>query len=215
MTDHDSAPPSPARVSDRFLALFVDMMLLGLIGMILFLWIFLEFFDVGQGDISSNRIFHAADTAIIHLEPSLQGSVVTAEIVLFLAVKWAFLILLPAYILYSAGYEASPRQATSGKTAMHLVVRDNEGRPIGIFRSLLRTAVKIACMLPFGIGMLPVLFSMDGRGIHDRVSGTVVITGNPSSENPAALALPDKIFGGIIYAMLVIMWYLVWTYPYF
>lgn len=152
------------------------------------------------------------ETGILSLEPGLHSTPGISAAALFLILmKWFVLIIVPVYLLYSAGFEASARQATPGKTAMHLIVTDRNGRPLGMFHSVGRTTAKIFCMIPLGLGFLPLLFSRTGTGLHDYCTRTRVMTGEPDLQaDTAALTRPDKIFQGILSTILAIAW--IWCF---
>jgi uncharacterized RDD family membrane protein YckC len=64
--------------------------------------------------------------------------------------------------------------ATPGKKALGLMVVDLEGRsPIGVGPALLRLLGYSLSGLPLGLGFL--LVPLTGRGLHDRMAGTLVV----------------------------------------
>lgn len=58
--------------------------------------------------------------------------------------------------------------ASIGQRMRHLVVARLDGRPVGFARSLVR-AVLVLLVLP------PLVVDADGRGLHDRLAGTVLV----------------------------------------
>lgn len=58
--------------------------------------------------------------------------------------------------------------ASIGQRLRHLVVARVDGRPVGLFRAFVRT-VGILLVVP------PLIVGSDGRGLHDRVAGTVIV----------------------------------------
>jgi uncharacterized RDD family membrane protein YckC len=202
--------PSPAGFLPRFLAFVIDVTaIFGIMGMAILFLIASNMIRIAL-DIHYSRNFvisHAIDDTILSLEPALQTpSGITAAALFLILLKYFILIITPVYILYSACYDASAKQATPGKTAMHIIVTSQDGRPIGILRSFCRTIAKILCILPCGIGMLPLLFSHQGRGLHDYGTGTRVMNGLPDlHDDPDALSRPDKIFAGILLLFLLIL----------
>ena len=60
--------------------------------------------------------------------------------------------------------------ASAGQRLLRLRVLRLDRRPVGLWRSLVRTAL-IALVLP------PLVFDRDGRGLHDLAAGTVVVHG--------------------------------------
>ena len=64
--------------------------------------------------------------------------------------------------------------ATLGKKALGLQVVDLEGRsPIGVGAAILRLLGYTLSGLPLGLGFL--LVPLTGRGLHDRMAGTLVV----------------------------------------
>ena len=68
---------------------------------------------------------------------------------------------------------------TLGKmmTGLRVVDAETETSP-GIGRAAARAAVTLLLTLPAGLGLLPVLFNHDGRGLQDRLAGTRVVHGS-------------------------------------
>jgi uncharacterized RDD family membrane protein YckC len=65
---------------------------------------------------------------------------------------------------------------TLGKMAAGLrIVSTNPEAPVDVGRSVIRSAWWLVLALPAGLGLLPALFSRDGRGLHDRFAGTRVV----------------------------------------
>ncbi len=64
---------------------------------------------------------------------------------------------------------------TIGKmlTGVRTTMAGGERVPFG--HAVVRSVVVLACAVPFGLGLLPVLFDGEGRGLHDRMAGTRVV----------------------------------------
>jgi uncharacterized RDD family membrane protein YckC len=58
--------------------------------------------------------------------------------------------------------------ASVGQRLRHLVVARLDGAPVGVVRAFVRT-VLILLVLP------PLIVDRDGRGLHDRLAGTVLV----------------------------------------
>jgi uncharacterized RDD family membrane protein YckC len=106
------------------------------------------------------------------------GRLQTGEILLLPAAPLvAFLLLL------NGGYLAMFTMAggqTLGKMAFHVKVVATGDAPLTVGRSLVRVIAFLVSALPAGLGLLPVVFGRDHRGLHDRLSGTrVVHAGTP------------------------------------
>ncbi len=58
--------------------------------------------------------------------------------------------------------------ASAGQRLLHLHVLRLDRRPVGLWRGLVRTAL-IALVVP------PLVWDRDGRGLHDKTAGTIVV----------------------------------------
>jgi uncharacterized RDD family membrane protein YckC len=89
---------------------------------------------------------------------------------------WPWLIAYGAFLglVYAAWFTGTTGQ-TVGKIATGLRVVDEEGRPPGAARALLRATVGVAGVLFFGAGLVPVLLDPERRALHDRLAGTRVV----------------------------------------
>jgi uncharacterized RDD family membrane protein YckC len=71
---------------------------------------------------------------------------------------------------------------TPGMRFVRIRLDSEAGRRIGLRRAVRRLAGLVLAILPLGAGLLPVVFSDDRRGWHDRFAGTDVLyaAGGPS-----------------------------------
>jgi uncharacterized RDD family membrane protein YckC len=76
---------------------------------------------------------------------------------------------------YFALMEGSRWQATIGKRLMGIVVTDEDGGPIGVWRASVRYVAKVVATLPLGLGLAGALMSERRRGLHDLAAGTLVL----------------------------------------
>ena len=109
-------------------------------------------------------------TGVLALVGSLVGGLGSARI--------AGVLLGSGWILLAAGYFVlfwSGAGQTPGMRLMRLRVRDLEGRPPSVARSIVRFAGLLLSIAPLFAGFLPVLFSEQRRGLADFLAGTVVI----------------------------------------
>jgi len=135
----------------------------------------------GHAGIVSRGVALAIDAALVQgglllifALLSLIGSLVggphlgsTGQVVL--AAVWLFLT--AAYFV--VGWAAAGQ--TLGMEAMHVVVVCADGRPPGFGRCIVRVLWLGLCIIPFFLGFATVLFDGRRRGVHDMVSGTVVV----------------------------------------
>jgi uncharacterized RDD family membrane protein YckC len=96
---------------------------------------------------------------------ALFGSIVAAYGITLIAVPW----------VYYAGFESSRSQATPGKVLMKLVVTDMEGNKPSFARTTLRFFWKYISALIIFIGFLMIAFTKKHQGLHDKLSGCLVL----------------------------------------
>lgn len=66
--------------------------------------------------------------------------------------------------------------ATLGKWATGLRIERRDGQPLSFGRATLRHTVGyLISLLTLGLGFLLVVFDAEGRALHDRIAGTVVV----------------------------------------
>lgn len=92
-------------------------------------------------------------------------------------------------LLYWAGMESCPTQATLGKMAVGIQVTDLAGRRISFLRALARNLAKVLSALLLGFGFLMVAFTAHKQGLHDLIAGTLVVrkSAAPRPEEPSRL----------------------------
>lgn len=83
--------------------------------------------------------------------------------------------LMGLWIIYSIIMDCSTMQGTVGKQIMHIIVTDNNGNRITLFRSLHRNLFKIISFVVIGFGFIYVLVDKKNRGWHDIAADTLVI----------------------------------------
>jgi uncharacterized RDD family membrane protein YckC len=67
------------------------------------------------------------------------------------------------------------RGQSLGMMAVNIEVTDRDGEPLSASRAGIRALVWPLCMIPFGIGAIPVLIDEERRALHDMIAGTVVL----------------------------------------
>jgi uncharacterized RDD family membrane protein YckC len=81
-------------------------------------------------------------------------------------------------LLQNGGYLVAFTVAgqTLGKmlAGLRVVTGERESSP-GVGRAIARAALTLLLALPAGLGLLPIFLSQDGRGLHDRLTGTRVV----------------------------------------
>ena len=96
---------------------------------------------------------------------ALFGSIIAAYGLTLVVVPW----------VYYAGFESSRSQATPGKVLMKLVVTDIGGNKASFARTSLRFFWKYISALIIFIGFIMIAFTKKHQGLHDRLSGCLVL----------------------------------------
>ncbi len=71
--------------------------------------------------------------------------------------------------------EGSNKQASIGKMLIGVKVTDEQGKPIGYGKSLIRNLAKLIGVLTVGIGFFSGFFDRRQQCLHDKIAGTLVI----------------------------------------
>jgi uncharacterized RDD family membrane protein YckC len=96
---------------------------------------------------------------------ALLGSIIASYGMLLIVIPW----------LYYAGFESSKSQATPGKLLTHIVVTDMLGNKPTFARVTLRHFAKFISALIIFIGFLMIGLTQKRQGLHDRISGCLVL----------------------------------------
>ena len=96
---------------------------------------------------------------------AMLGSVIAAYGIVLIVIPW----------LYFAGFESSRSQATPGKLLMRIVVTDMTGNKPTFARVTLRHFAKFVSALIIFIGFLMIGFTTRRQGLHDKISGCLVL----------------------------------------
>ena len=97
----------------------------------------------------------------------LGGMGMGAMLVLMFALEW----------LYPTVFEARFHGATPGKRACKLAVLRDDGTPVDWGAAFIRNTVRVIDFLPllYGVGILCMFFTRDGKRLGDLAAGTVVV----------------------------------------
>lgn len=71
--------------------------------------------------------------------------------------------------------EGSKKQASIGKMLIGIKVTDEQGKPIGSGKALLRNVAKLIGVITLGIGFFTGFFNRRQQCLHDKIAGTLVI----------------------------------------
>lgn len=140
----------------RFIAFLIDAIILGVVSAILFgILGTLGFMGASNAETSDSAGIMAA----------MAGATVLVQLVL--------IVLQVAYFTY---FESSDRQATIGKSAMGLIVADENGNRLDITKALIRNIMRIVSSFICLIGYLMAFFTEKKQTLHDIVAKTNVYT---------------------------------------
>jgi uncharacterized RDD family membrane protein YckC len=160
-TSQGSGPLPYAGFWMRFVAAFVDGLILGIPFWILVMVLVFMFGGFGM-------MLHrnAAD-------PRAAAALLAPIFGFFILGMLAFVVL---EWLYFAGMESSARQATFGKSVMSLRVTDYEGQRISFGHATGRFFAKIVSgLIPLAIGYIMAGFTEKKQALHDLIAGTLVL----------------------------------------
>ena len=128
------------------------------------------------GGIIDLAILGAINAAVVYLTLRL-SSLAAGDILLLPRLPMlAFLLLLNGGYLVlftAAGGQTIGKMATGIRVVPVLDASSGSRVPFGT--AVVRAAAYLASLLPAGLGFLPIIFSPDGRAIHDRLSDTRVV----------------------------------------
>lgn len=131
----------------RFVAMFIDGIIVGIVQTIITLMFF-------------GGIFMSPET----FSSSGMGAIALYYLIV-ISINW----------LYYAGMESSTRQATLGKSALGIKVTDINGERIGFGQATGRYFSKFLSALILGIGYLMAGFTEKKQALHDQVANTLVV----------------------------------------
>ncbi|MEY4539105.1 MAG: hypothetical protein RLZZ306_862 [Bacteroidota bacterium] len=140
----------------RFIAFLIDAILLGVISMILF-------------GILGAVGFMGASSA----ETSDGAGIMAAMAGAGLLIQLLSFAIQVSYFTY---FESSERQATIGKSAMGLIVADENGNRLDTTKALIRNIMRIVSSFICLIGYLMAFFTDKKQTLHDIVAKTNVYT---------------------------------------
>ncbi|MBD1383318.1 RDD family protein [Bacillus sp. IB182487] len=157
-----------AGIGARFLAIFLDGIIIGIPMYILFFVVTILVFGLDGG------------TQMLFSETYPEEEISDAEAMAFLGKMILYLILvfvisIGGGIAYYAGMHASKWQATFGKKILGIKVTDLNGQKISFWRSLGRHLSMQFISSIFMIGFIIAFFTERKQSLHDLIAGTIVV----------------------------------------
>jgi uncharacterized RDD family membrane protein YckC len=170
--------PSPAGFWKRFVAYFIDVLLVSvvlnaLMTPVLF-YVGLGDLHVGVADLSDPAALASAQDALLGLVPALLWLTVASTL--------GYVVLAGAYFI---GMEASSRQATLGKQALGLKVTARDGGRPTFGQVAGRFVAASLSWLTLNVGHALAGWTRERRALHDFIAGTRV-----ENVEPANAAMP-------------------------
>ena len=123
------------------------------------------------------RVTSAGVEELAELNTEAQGF----GLVISLAITW----------VYYAVFESSSKQGTLGKLAVGIKVTDMHGNRIGVGIAIGRNFCKLFSMLIVFIGFIMLAFTKRKQGLHDMMSGCLVINRDAQSTPNSAESRED------------------------
>ena len=140
----------------RFIAFFIDVIILTVVSMILF-------------GILGAVGFMGASTAETNDSAGLMAAMAGAGLLIQI-------LSIAIQIGYFTYFESSERQGTIGKTAMGLIVADEDGNRLDTQKALIRNIMRLVSGFICLIGYLMAFFTEKKQTLHDIVAKTNVYT---------------------------------------
>ncbi|HUH78355.1 MAG TPA: RDD family protein [Methanoregula sp.] len=153
-----------AGLGRRFIAWIVDTILILLIGIVV-----ISFFSMANG------VKYAYYILVQHapIAQLTEAGTLDAAVTPIIAAFGMLVVIIPW--IYYAGFESSRSQATPGKLLVKTVVTDLEGNKPTFARVTLRHFAKFISTLIIFIGFLMIGLTKKKQGLHDKISGCLVL----------------------------------------
>jgi uncharacterized RDD family membrane protein YckC len=175
--------PAPAGFWKRYVAYFVDVLLLSVVNQVLMTVVWLAAMSSGAAGLDLDTWRRALT------EPPLT---VDAALALMMPLVWLTLVSLGLYVLVAAAYfigmEGSRRQATFGKQLIGIRVTGVDGQPPGYGRAAGRFAAATLSWLTLNLGHALAAWTREHRALHDFLAGTRVELVDPTNTKMPAWA---------------------------
>lgn len=139
----------------RFLAYFIDMLIIGLP---------LMYLHLQRPELMEVVMEYSADPKDLALQAAYLEAMQPVTMRIFLS-----------YLVYCFFLEGSDMQATLGKRLLGLKVVALDGKGLSILESFFRSSTKIASYMAFSLGFIWILFDPARQGWHDKLARTYVV----------------------------------------
>ncbi len=151
----------------RFLACFVDSLILGAAGGVVHV----------TTNVSTPRRVMAAplDQLMTATQPGPSNWVIIPVFFVFAAILALILLLLLVTVLYFVLFECSRFRATPGKMLCGLIVVDLHGNRISFWRAVARNLAKLLSVMTLDIGFMMAGWTERKQALHDMLAGCLVL----------------------------------------
>lgn len=161
-TTHSYSDSASASLGKRVVAFLIDLFILSIPITVVMVW-----FGVGFGVFEGNPAPGYPDdmSADVYKDATGTGTV------------YFLYSLIPLFsIAYFSIFESSPKQATLGKQLMGIKVVNEKGEDMTLMNALQRSLIKFFISGIFFVGYIMAFFNSRHQALHDKWSGTFVVT---------------------------------------
>lgn len=205
-----SYTPSPAGFWKRYVAYFIDIVILYIAVEILSALFFS--FQSHTAEESLKRTLASLQSATANGEtPDLVGVMQSIEAVVMPALIFSTVAYLVLAGVYFSLMESSRHQATLGKRMLGIKVTNVNGEPITLLQSVGRFVGASLSWFTMNLGHALAAWTPDRRALHDYIAGTRVENADPKQPGMpvwgwAIIVLHGLLFVGSCVALVLMMW---------
>jgi uncharacterized RDD family membrane protein YckC len=207
-----SYTPSPAGFWKRYVAYFIDAVILYIVVELLSA-VFFAFRAQSEFDSVMAMIRSLRSSQELGEVPDLQAMVQTLESVLLPSLIFSSTAYIVLAGVYFSVMESSRHQATLGKRMLGIKVTNLNGAPIALSQSIGRFVAASLSWITMNLGHAFAAWTPERRALHDYIAGTRVENVDPRNTRMPIwawliIAAHALIFIGSIVLMVFLMWFL-------
>ncbi|MGH8049879.1 MAG: RDD family protein [Arenimonas sp.] len=204
--------PSPAGFWKRYVAYFIDAVILYIVVELLSA-VFFAFRAQSEFDSVMAMIRSLRSSQELGEVPDLQAMVQTLENVLLPSLVFSSTAYIVLAGVYFSVMESSRHQATLGKRMLGIKVTNANGAPIELSQSIARFVAAGLSWISLNLGHAFAAWTPERRALHDYIAGTRVENADPKNTAMPIwawliIAAHALIFIGSIFLMVFLMWFL-------
>lgn len=207
-----SYTPSPAGFWKRYVAYFIDAVILYIVVELLSA-VFFAFRAQSEFDSVMAMIRSLRSSQEVGEVPDLQAMVQTLESVLLPSLIFSSTAYIVLAGVYFSVMESSRHQATLGKRMLGIKVTNVSGAPIALSQSIGRFVAASLSWITMNLGHAFAAWTPERRALHDYIAGTRVENVDPRNTRMPIwawliIAAHALIFIGSIVLTVFLMWFL-------